>query len=44
MSRKESEIISVGNGPIPQQEELGLDQHRLEEVCQMIEEVYEVGD
>ena len=37
MSRKESEAVPVGNGPVPQQ--VGPDQPTLEEVCRMIKEV-----
>ena len=42
MSRKESELIPVGNGPILQQEESRADQPTLGEVCRMIKEVLEV--
>ena len=44
MSRKESKAILLGNGPMPQQEEFGLDQPTPEEICRTINEVFKVGD
>ena len=35
MLRKESEVVSEGNGPVPQREEFGSGQPTLEEVCRM---------
>ena len=42
MPRKESEAVSEGNGPVPQQEEFGSRQPTLEEISQMNKETPEV--
>ena len=39
MPRKESEAVSEGNGPVPQQEEFGSGQPPLEDVYRRIEEL-----
>ena len=44
MFRKESEAVSEGSGPVPQQEVFGPNQPTLEEVCRMIKEVFEEWD
>ena len=36
MLRKESEAVPEGNGPVPQQEELGSGQPTLEDVHRMV--------
>ena len=43
MLRKENEVVPEGNGPVPQQEEVGSDQPTLE-VCRMIKEALEVSN
>ena len=42
MLRKESEAVSEGNGPVPQQEELGSGQPTMEEICWVIKKPLEV--
>ena len=41
MLRKESEAVSEGNGPVPQQGEFGSGQPTLEDVYRMMKEVFE---
>ena len=41
MPRKESEAITEGNGPVPQQEELGSGEPTLADVYQLLEERFD---
>ena len=43
MSRKESEAVSEGNDPVPQQEEFGSGQPTLEKISRMVKEPSKSG-
>ena len=44
MPRKESKAVPEGNGPVPQQEELGSGQPTLVYACRMVEQLFDKPD